>query len=84
MSSDEALELVLRLVRAIVGEEMDMSADTPLFETAGMDSIGFADLIERLEAAVGPLPDEALVPASFSTPARIASTLLSHVPGGTR
>ncbi|MFC5744456.1 acyl carrier protein [Actinomadura rugatobispora] len=73
-----AVDLVNRVLQAVLGDEADLTAETPLFEVPGFDSLALAAVVEGLEAELErPLPDELITPESFETPARIAEVLVA-------
>ncbi|GAA2437761.1 hypothetical protein GCM10010191_60950 [Actinomadura vinacea] len=74
---DAALRLVLTVLRGVLGEEPALAACTALFEVPGFDSLALAAVVERLEDELGTvLPDDLIVPESFTTPGDIASVLV--------
>lgn len=93
--SPAPLDLVLDALREVLGAGSDSdsgsdSADAPelgpqtrLLELRAFDSLALASLVELLEARLGRLlPDEAIVPESFETPASIVATLVAPAQGG--
>jgi acyl carrier protein len=79
-TSPPAVDLVSRVLHAVLGDEVALTADTPLFDVAGFDSLALAAVVEGLEAALGtPLPDELITPEAFGTPGDIAGILVAPV-----
>jgi hypothetical protein len=76
------VDLVVRLLQEIVGGQAVVTARSYLFDLPGFDSISLADLVSQLEAHVGPLPDEILVPQVFGTATKIATAVLAKTPAG--
>jgi acyl carrier protein len=82
MNHDEMVDLVVLLLREIVGGQAVVTARSYLFDLPGFDSIALADLVGELEAHVGPLPDEVLVPEVFRTATKIATAVLANTSPG--
>ncbi|HXV93764.1 MAG TPA: acyl carrier protein [Pseudonocardia sp.] len=85
-AADPALDLVLGALDEVLGAGPGAGAPigpaTRLLELPGFDSIALASLVELLEARIGrPLPDEAIVPEAFDTPASIVATLVAPAMG---
>jgi acyl carrier protein len=75
-----AVDLVLKVLRSVLGEDTGLTSATSLFDVPGFDSLALAALVEGLEDALGlTLPDELIVPESFATPAGIAANLIEPV-----
>jgi acyl carrier protein len=85
LTHEEIVEVVLAILREIVGRDLAgpvITAQSYLFDLPGFDSISLAELVGRLEAQAGPLPEELLMPEVFRTPADIATALAAAASAG--
>jgi acyl carrier protein len=72
---DETFENLVRAALVDYPPSEPMGPETPL-PAHGLDSLAMVGLSSRLEDAYGiDLPDEALVPATFATPATLWETV---------
>lgn len=72
-----AVDVVRKVLRSVLGDEVHLTADTRLLEVAGFDSLALAAIVEGLEAELGlALPDELIIPEAFVTPGDIARQLV--------
>jgi acyl carrier protein len=82
-ASPAPLDLVLDALDEVLGTGTAIGPATPLLERPDFDSLALASLVELIEARLGrPLPDEAIVPEAFDTPASIVATLVAPAMGG--
>jgi acyl carrier protein len=74
------VDLVLKVLRAVLGDDVELVADTELFGVPGFDSMALAGVVEGIEAELGvELPDDLLMPEVFETPAVIAANLVARL-----